>query len=195
MLTQKSLFNKSQNLHWTSFSWAFVSHGIDNCPVSLVSWVGVGLSTLGTLATNWPNVPAPYGRWWVWSSRWNDNWRGNPKYSEKTCLSVTLSATNPTWPDLGFNWGHHGGKPVTNLLSYGTANYPISRCEKVFKESWVELEVAGSFSSSRFPQFIKRGDVPALWSTLIAYLFVGYRVSWFVVSCSQFSVFSVIKLA
>jgi hypothetical protein len=24
-------------------------------------------------------------------------------------------------PDLGFNLDHHGGKPVTNRLSYGTA--------------------------------------------------------------------------
>jgi hypothetical protein len=36
--------------------------------------------------------------------------------------SVTLSTTNPTWPDLGSNPGSHGGKPVTNRLSYGTAN-------------------------------------------------------------------------
>jgi hypothetical protein len=58
---------------------------------------------------------------WVWSSRWNQNFRGKPKYSEKTCPSATLSTTNPTWPDLGSNPGHHGGKPATNRLSYGTA--------------------------------------------------------------------------
>jgi hypothetical protein len=64
------------------------------------------------------NVPAPDDRWWsVWSSRWNENWEGKPKYSEKTYPSATLSTTNPTWSDLG----RRGGKPATNCLSYGTA--------------------------------------------------------------------------
>jgi hypothetical protein len=26
--------------------------------------------------------------------RWNENWQGKPKYSEKTCTSATLSTTN-----------------------------------------------------------------------------------------------------
>jgi hypothetical protein len=43
--------------------------------------------------------------WWMWSSRWNENWQGKPKYSEKTCPSAT-------WPDLG---------PATNHPSYGRA--------------------------------------------------------------------------
>jgi hypothetical protein len=34
--------------------------------------------------------------------------------------SATLSATYPTWPDLGSNPGRRGGKPATNRLSYGT---------------------------------------------------------------------------
>jgi hypothetical protein len=79
------------------------------------------LSPLGTSATNWPIVPAPDGSWWVWSSRWNENWQGKPKYSEKTCPSATFSTTNPTWPDLGSNPGRSGGKPATARLSYGTA--------------------------------------------------------------------------
>jgi hypothetical protein len=55
---------------------------------------GVRLSPLGTSATNWPIVPAPGDRWWwVWSSRWNENWQGKPKYWEKTCPSATLSTT------------------------------------------------------------------------------------------------------
>jgi hypothetical protein len=59
-------------------------------------------------------VPAPDGRWWwVWSSRWNENWQGKPKYSEETSPSATLSTTDPTWPDLGSNPGRRGGKPAT----------------------------------------------------------------------------------
>jgi hypothetical protein len=73
--------------------------------IFLVSWVGVRLSPLVPSATNWPIVPAPDDRWWVRSSRWNENWKGKPKYSEKTCPSATLSTTNPTWPDLRSNPG------------------------------------------------------------------------------------------
>jgi hypothetical protein len=59
--------------------------------------------------------------WWMWSSRWNENWQGKPKYSEKTYPSATLSTTNLTWPDLGSNHGRHGGKPTTDYLSCMTA--------------------------------------------------------------------------
>jgi hypothetical protein len=47
--------------------------------------------------------------------------RGNRSTQEKMCRSATLSATNPTWLDLGSNLGHHGGKPATNRLSCGVA--------------------------------------------------------------------------
>jgi hypothetical protein len=87
---------------------------------SLVSWGGLRLSPVGTVATVWPIVPGPDKRWWwLWSSRWNENWQGKPKYSEITCPSATLSTTNPTWTDLGSNTGRRGGNPVTNRLSYG----------------------------------------------------------------------------
>jgi hypothetical protein len=85
----------------------------------LVSWGGMRLSPPGTSATNWPIVPSTDDGWCVWSSRWNENWQGKPKYSEKTCTGATLSTTNPTWPDLGSNPGRRGGKPATNRLNYG----------------------------------------------------------------------------
>jgi hypothetical protein len=54
---------------------------------------------------------------------WND-WQGKPKYSEKNCPRSALSTTNPTCcPDA--NPCHHGGKPATNRLSYGTANLEV----------------------------------------------------------------------
>jgi hypothetical protein len=78
----------------------------------LVSWGGA----------YWPIVPALDDRWWwMWSSRWNENWHGKQKYSEKTRLSATLSTTNPTWPGLGSNSGCRSGEPATNRLSYYTA--------------------------------------------------------------------------
>jgi hypothetical protein len=59
---------------------------------------------------------APDDRWgWLWSNWWNEDWQGEPQYSEKTCPSATLSTTNPTWPDPGANPGRRGG---TNRLSY-----------------------------------------------------------------------------
>jgi hypothetical protein len=66
--------------------------------------------------------PALCERWWMWSSRWNENWQGKRNYSEKTCPSATLSTTNPTWSDLGSNPGRLGGKSTTYLLSCGTAH-------------------------------------------------------------------------
>jgi hypothetical protein len=60
-------------------------------------------------------VPAPDDRWgWLWSNWWNEDWQGKPMYSEKTCPSATLSATNPTWPDPGSNPVLRDGKPATN---------------------------------------------------------------------------------
>ena len=39
----------------------------------------------------------------------------------KTCPTVTLSTTNPTWTDPGSNPGLHGERPASNRLSHGTA--------------------------------------------------------------------------
>jgi hypothetical protein len=88
---------------------------------------GVRPSPLDTLATIWPIVPAPDDRWWwMFSSWWNENWQGKPKYSEKTCPSTILSTTNPTWRILGSNPDHHSGKLATNCLSYGMAWWSVS---------------------------------------------------------------------
>jgi hypothetical protein len=72
-------------------------------------------STLGSLATIWPTVPATDGRCWsVWSNRWNENWQGKLKYS----------ATNPIWSDLGWNPGRFYGKPATK--NCGTAKKELT---------------------------------------------------------------------
>jgi hypothetical protein len=46
------------------------------------------------------------------------DWQGKPKYSEKPCISATLSTTNPTWPDLGSNPGRRGEKFATYLKNW-----------------------------------------------------------------------------
>jgi hypothetical protein len=91
-----------------------------------VSWGEVRLSPLGTSATNSLIIPPSDNRLWMWSSRWNEKWWKKQKYSEKTCPNATLSTTNPTWPDLGWNPGRRDRKPVTNRLSYGTTMFHIT---------------------------------------------------------------------
>jgi hypothetical protein len=124
-------------LIWRSMMIMILSFNLNNehnhntVVLLLVSFSGVRLRPLGTSATVWPTVPALNDRWWwMWSSRWNENWEVKLKYSEKTCPSATLSTTNPTWPDLGSNPGCHGGKPATNHLSYGTAYHNTVRGNK-----------------------------------------------------------------
>jgi hypothetical protein len=51
-----------------------------------------------------------------------NDWQGKPKCSEKTCSSVALSTTGPTWFDPGSNPGRRGGNTANNPLSYCTAN-------------------------------------------------------------------------
>jgi hypothetical protein len=97
----------------------------------------VRLSPLGTSATNWPVVPVPDDGWWMWSSRWNENWQGKLKYSEKTCPSASLSTTNPTLPDPGSNPGRRSRKPATNRLSYGTTNECLT--PNVFEQVWIQF--------------------------------------------------------
>jgi hypothetical protein len=88
----------------------------------LIRIVGGGVQTGSTRHVgHWMaycTLPGRLGWWRIW---WNEDWQGKPKYSEKTCSSATLSATNPTWPDPGSNPGRRGGKPATNRLSYGAA--------------------------------------------------------------------------
>jgi hypothetical protein len=72
----------------------------------------------GGWSPNWVHsarrpLTCPGWLWW-WRIWWNEDWQGKPKYSKKTCPSVTLFTTNPTWPDPGLNPGRYGGKPATN---------------------------------------------------------------------------------
>jgi hypothetical protein len=66
---------------------------------------------------------------------WNKDWRGNPKYAEKTCHSATLSTTNLTWTDQGSKPDRRGGKPATNRLSYGAAD-SVSNRNGYQESSW-----------------------------------------------------------
>jgi hypothetical protein len=119
-------------VHWRQFAFGTTSVTVSLFQLNKVMAVpelrrffplhGVRLSPLGTVTTASPAVPAPVGRWLLWSNRWNTNWQGEPKYSEKTCSSATLSTKNPMWPKPGSNPGRRGGKPATKRLSYGTAS-------------------------------------------------------------------------
>jgi hypothetical protein len=89
-----------------------------------ISWGGVRLGPLSTLATNWPIVTTLDDRW-VWSIWRNENWQEKPKYSEKTCLTATLLTTNPIFHDRGSNTSCRDGKSKTTFLSYGTVRILI----------------------------------------------------------------------
>jgi hypothetical protein len=54
----------------------------------------------------------------MWSSRWNENWQGKLKYSEKTCSRASLPPQISH--DLTWDWTG-AGEPANNRLSYGTA--------------------------------------------------------------------------
>jgi hypothetical protein len=69
--------------------------------VFLVSWGGVRLSPL-YCGHYWPTVPAPDDRWWVWSSRWNDNWQGNRSTQRKPApVPFVHHKSHLTSPGLG----------------------------------------------------------------------------------------------
>jgi hypothetical protein len=87
---------------------------------------------------------------------WNDIDRENRRSRRRTCPSAALSATNPTWTDLGANLGLRGEKPATNRLSCGKALSLLIRFEprselKVFllvKKGEILRVSIGTFLSS-----------------------------------------------
>jgi hypothetical protein len=55
-------------------------------------------------------------------SRWNVDWQGKPKFSEKTCPSATFVHHKIPHAQVRFRTpDRSGGKPATNRLSYGAA--------------------------------------------------------------------------
>jgi hypothetical protein len=62
--------------------------------------------------------------WYMMNMEQSVEWElaGETKCSEQTCPSVTLSTTNPIWPDFGSNPGRRGEKPAIKRLSYDTAS-------------------------------------------------------------------------
>jgi hypothetical protein len=88
---------ESSNEHLNTDKPHFTSSNIKH-----LVWERGYISFLLVVRWDWVHLvrrpPAPDERW-LWSSRWNENWQGKPKDSEKTCPSATLSTTNLTWPD------------------------------------------------------------------------------------------------
>jgi hypothetical protein len=166
-IVRRTAYPVRENVRWTStdlrslcnINWNARIQQVSSSDNASPSRGGVRLSPLGTSATNWPIVPAPDDRWWwVWSSRWNENWQGKPKYWERTCSSATLPTTNPTWPDLGRNPGNRGGKPATNCLSYGTASPLYLGCDLVksrpgHQQSWLRFFVVVLSQSRQMPGY------------------------------------------
>jgi hypothetical protein len=129
------MVNRLQHFAWAA-SFFFLS---------LISWGGVRLSSPGTSGTNWPIVPVPHVRW-VWSILWNENCQKTPNYSEKTCPSVTLSTTNPTWPESGSD--------------------PDSRSEKLATELWHGPGGKLNIERKLLLWLCKRCNIARLWLSL-----------------------------
>jgi hypothetical protein len=55
----------------------------------------------------------------------------NRSTREKTCPSVTLFTTNPTWTDPGSNPGLCDERPAANRLTHGTGSRSTSVCLSV----------------------------------------------------------------
>jgi hypothetical protein len=70
-------------------------------------------SPLGAQVTFRPTISTP-DYWQIWSNRWNADWHGNPKSSEKAYTRATSSTINPTQRDLRLNPDSRDGKPATN---------------------------------------------------------------------------------
>jgi hypothetical protein len=114
-ISSESKFN-----HQESYPF-LVEHEVGCINLFLIRIVGGGVQTGPTRHVGHLLAYCTCPGWlWGWRIGWNE-WKGKPKYSEKTYPSATLSTTNPTWPDLGSNPGRRGGKSATNRLSFGAA--------------------------------------------------------------------------
>jgi hypothetical protein len=83
-------------------------------------------------------------------NRWNEDWQGKPKYSEKTYPSARLSTTNATWHDPSSNPGRRGGKLATNRLSYNTA-FPVRYSFKYMFQAFCVLSFICLTKNTRKP--------------------------------------------
>jgi hypothetical protein len=64
----------------------------------------------------------------------------------KTCPSATLSTTNPTWTEPGWNPGLRGGRPTANRLSHGTATEMLRHGTQFQVQSFKLLKPSGNFT-------------------------------------------------
>jgi hypothetical protein len=93
-------------------------------------------ASLGTSVTNWLIVPAPNDKWWMWSSRWNQNWQGNRSTRRKPAPVPLCPPQIPhdmTWPGTQVaavgtrritSWAM--ARPWASFLGFYVAAHPIT---------------------------------------------------------------------
>jgi hypothetical protein len=79
---------------------------------------------------------------WVWRDMVEWYWQQKIRTLRQTCLSATLSTTNPIWTDLGSSLGLRGERLVTNHLSHCMVQ-SVMKCSKALliqiPLSWTSL--------------------------------------------------------
>jgi hypothetical protein len=103
--------------------------------------------------------------WW-WRNCWNDDWRGKPKYSEKSCPSAALSTTNPTWPDRA--WTQAATVRGQRLTAWAMAQLHIV-C------SAEQLGTARSISECQLQGRHVETVWPAAWNVIKLLLFIWIK--------------------
>jgi hypothetical protein len=100
------------------------------------------LGPLGTSATHWPIV---LPRVIVRMETLVEWLAGETEVLGENLPDATLSTTNPTWPDPGWNPGRRGGKPATNRFSYGAAYVHLYTVMCVYESQDIAIGIATGY--------------------------------------------------
>jgi hypothetical protein len=80
---------------------------------------------------SWPIVTASGDKWrWLWRSRWNVDWQGKPKFSEKTCPSATI---------VHHKIPHDQSRVRTRAAAVGSRRLTAWAMMRPFLDSWATV--------------------------------------------------------
>jgi hypothetical protein len=98
-------------------------------------------------------------RWILgWRISLTDHWQEKPKYLEKTCLSATLSTTNPIWPDRALTRATAVGSQRLTAWAMTRPEYAISSSQ-IFLLSYMGTDRQTQGRYRRFIVIFERGNM------------------------------------